>query len=862
MKLLFITILTFLLNITLIGNTKNYTIVFSNISPQIDGILTDDAWNVADWSGNFTQFEPNAGIAPSEQTEFKIFHDENYIYVAIRCFDKSPDLINKRMTRRDGFDGDLVGIVFDSYYDKRTGFLFMVSASGVKNDVVYSNDGNSEDLTWDPVWYVKTNIDSLGWTAEMKIPLNQLRYNTTSSVWGLNVNRIIFRNNEMSTWQETFPDKSGWISQFGQLSGMDNLSAKKHIEISPYFMSGYKNYLSEPGNPFADGSDFIFNAGIDGKVSITNDFMLDFTINPDFGQVEADPSTVNLSAFETYFSEKRPFFIENKNITNYSFGWGIEDLFYSRRIGRYPQNYPDINDGEFLKMPNNTRILGALKFSGKSKNGWSIGIIESLTKKEFAQIYQTDGTIRKESVEPLTNYFVTRVQKDINKGNTQIGGIITSTYRDIQNPDLLFLNKNATTAGIDFKQYFNQHKFFVSGKAIFSNISGSTEAILYQQTAPQRYFQRPDADYLWVDSNLTSLTGSYAFLSFGKEGIKGIRYSAAFYYASPSFEINDMGFLRNVDYLTDIFWIGYSLPESKGILNQFNINFSQWAAVDNGFGYKFFGYNTRAWLQFKNLWSFWWYFENNLESNSYEYLRGGPELKLPATIQGNIGFSTKSSSKLVFELGSSFKQDLNNHSQYIWISPEISFRPFDAFSMNLDLSYSKNYNNLQYVDQIFFEDQTSYILAAINQNTFNATFRMDLNISPDLTLQYYGSPFISSGLFSDYKHITNPIADNYINRFQIYPNNILDYNNYTLDLNQDGNADYNIGFQDFNFRQFRSNLVLRWEYTPGSTLFIVWSHEQTDFLNISEFDLINDMKNLFTIFPTDVFLLKLQHRFS
>ncbi|MBN2664580.1 MAG: carbohydrate binding family 9 domain-containing protein [Bacteroidales bacterium] len=862
MKIIYITLLIFLLNITILANAKNYPIVFSNISPQIDGLITEDAWNIAEWSGNFSQFEPNAGANPSEQTEFKIFHDENFIYVAIRCFDNNPSLIAKRMSRRDGWEGDIVGIAFDSYYDKSTAFLFSVSASGIKNDLVYSNDGNSEDPSWDPVWYVKTNIDSLGWTAEMKIPLNQLRYNETSTTWGLNLIRVIYRYNETSTWQSIDPNKSGLISQFGNLTGMNNLSTKKHIEILPYFMSGYKNYLPQTGNPFADGSDMIFNAGIDGKISITNDFMLDFTINPDFGQVEADPSSVNLSAFETYFSEKRPFFIENKNITNYSFGWNIEDLFYSRRIGRYPQNYPDVNDDEFVKMPNNTRMLGALKFSGKSKNGWSIGIIESLTKREFAHIYQTDGTIRKESVEPLTNYFVTRVQKDINKGNTQIGGIITSTYRDIQNPNLLFLNKTATTAGIDFKQYFNQRKFFVSGKAIVSNISGSTEAILYQQTAPQRYFQRPDANYLSVDSNLTSLSGSYAFFTFGKEGIKGVRYSASFYYASPSFEVNDMGYLRNVDYLTDIFWIGYTLPESKGIINQFNINFAQWAAVDNGFGYKFFGYNANSWMQFKNLWSFWWYFENNFESNSYEYLRGGPELKMPATLQGNIGFSTKSSSKLVFELGSSFKKDLNNHSQYIWISPEITYRPIDIFSVNLDFSYSKNYNNLQYIDQVNFDNQTSYILASINQNTINFTFRMDLNITPDLTLQYYGSPFISSALFSDYKHITNSTADNYNNRFQIYPNNILDYNNYTLDFNQDGIVDYDIGLQDFNFRQFRSNLVLRWEYIPGSTLFVVWSHEQTDFLNISEFNLANDIINLFTIYPTDVFLIKLQHRFS
>lgn len=862
MKTHYIIILALLINFSAFSNVKNYQIIYTNNPPIIDGLFTDNCWNDAQWAGNFIQFEPNAGVDPSQQTQFKVLHDENYIYVAIRCFDESPDQINKRMTRRDGFDGDLVGISFDSYYDKRTAFLFMVSASGVKNDVVYSNDGNSEDQTWDPVWFVKTNIDSLGWTAEMKIPLNQLRFNTTSSVWGVNVNRIIFRNNEMSTWQETDPNKSGWISQFGELTGMDKLTPKKHFEIAPYIMSGYKNYLPEEGNPFADGKDMIFNAGLDGKIAITNDFMLDFTINPDFGQVEADPSTVNLTAFETYFSEKRPFFIENKNITNYSFAWNIEDLFYSRRIGRFPQGYPNVTDNEFVKLPQNTRMLGALKFSGKSKNGWSIGIIESVTNREFAQIYQTDGNIRKESVEPLTNYFVTRVQKDINKGNTQIGGIVTSTYRDIKNSDLLFLNKTATTAGVDFKQYFNQRKLYLSGKTIISQITGTTDAMLYQQLAPQRYFQRPDANYLSVDSSLTSMTGSYSSISIGKEGIKGVRFNANLYYCSPSFETNDMGFLNNTDYITDIAWVGYIMPESKGIINQFNINVAQWAAVDNGFGYKFFGYNSNSWMQFKNLWSLWWYYEHNIQSNSDKYLRGGPLFKVPAQIVVNGGFSSKQSAKFVVQVASTYRVSANNYSKSLVISPDITYRPFDVLSMNLNISYNKNFNELQYIDQFSFEDETEYILASMNQNTFNFTFRMDFNITPDFTLQYYGSPFISSALFNDFKGITNSTANNYNDRFAVYPSSIFNYNDYSIDYNQDGIYDYEVGFRDFNFREFRSNLVLRWEYIPGSTLFVVWSHEQSEFLNTSEFNLVQDFKDLFTIFPTDVILIKLQHRFS
>ncbi|MEA3452289.1 MAG: DUF5916 domain-containing protein, partial [Bacteroidota bacterium] len=423
-KIIFL-LLLFLPFIINAQSDKKYNALPVGNAPIIDGLLIDKAWQKGEWEGQFVQFEPNSGDEPLQQTQFKIFYDNDNIYVALRCFDTETKKINKQFSRRDAGEGDLIGVTFDSYFDKRTGFFFGVSAAGVKTDMVFSNDGQSQDVTWDPVWYVKTNIDSLGWTAEMRIPLSQLRFNPESEIWGLGVMRQIYRNSEMSAWPSFDPNASGLISQFGEMHGMNNLKPKKNIEISPYIMAGVKRYEKEDGNPYADGYDFIKNAGLDGKIGITNDFTLDFSINPDFGQVEADPSVVNLTAYETYFSEKRPFFVENKNITQFDISFRSEGLFYSRRIGRSPQGYPDFSSGEFAKMPERTRILGALKFSGKSKNGWSIGIIESLTNREFATIMQIDGTERKESVEPLTNYFIARVQKDFNKGNSIFGVIFT-----------------------------------------------------------------------------------------------------------------------------------------------------------------------------------------------------------------------------------------------------------------------------------------------------------------------------------------------------------------------------------------------------------------------------------------------------
>ncbi|MBN2892730.1 MAG: carbohydrate binding family 9 domain-containing protein [Bacteroidales bacterium] len=840
---------------------KSYSTGFTTETPVIDGNLDDACWTNVSWGTNFTQFEPNSGEKPGQQTAFKIIYDNNYIYVAIRCYDSSPDLIDERLCRRDGFDGDMVGILFDSYYDKRTAFMFSVNAGGVKNDLVFSNDGNNEDQTWDPIWFVETNIDNEGWTAEMKIPLSQLRFNPNSDVWGLNLIREIYRTKETSTWQPVDSDASGFISQFGELSGIKDLETKRQIEIAPYLMSGYSLYEAEEGNPFADGKDFTYNAGLDGKIGITNDFTLDFTINPDFGQVEADPSNVNLSAFETYFSEKRPFFIENKNITSFNLSFRAEDLFYSRRIGRSPQYYPEIADDEFLKMPENTKILGALKFSGKSQDGWSVGIIETVANQEFAKIANSDGDVRKESVEPLTNYFIARLQKDLNKGETMIGGIVTSTYRDINNENLLYMNKTATATGIDVLQYFYDKKYYISAKAVASHITGTPDAMTFQQTSPQRYFQRPNADYVEVDSNLTSMTGTFGYLEIGKSSMKGLRYQLSWTYRSPSFELNDVGFLRNADNHMEIFWIGYNIAETKGIFRQLNLNFSQWAGWNSGFNYQFLGFNTNFSTQFKNLWFLWGSYEYNFNSVDDILLRGGSSFKTPSITSFNLGMNTNYTKKLTFSGYGTYMISKYNYYDWSRIGITVGYRPIDRLSMSINANYSKTVQKLQFIDHVEMEEDY-YILSSIEQNTVNFTFRFDFNITPDLTIQYYGAPFVSAGNYYDFKNVLDPMAEEFDQRYTLYNSTQLNSSDYTFDFDENSEIDYELGNPDFNFQQFRSNLVFRWEYKPGSVLFLVWAHEQTDVIETGEFNFVNDFSNLFKVTPADRFIIKFQYRFT
>ena len=413
-------------------------------APVIDGFLNDSAWSAAKWEGNFTQKSPYEFNDPSQATEFKILFDDNNIYVAIRAYDTEPEKIEKRLSRRDGFEGDWVGVSIDSYNDDRTGFNFYVTAAGVKADVINTSDTKS-DKSWDPVWYAKVSEDDIGWIAEMRIPLTQLRFaKVDNHVWGLEVSRRLFRKQELSVWQMIPQDASGWVSLWGTLEGINNINPKKEIEIIPYVMGSLESSPKVEGDPFQSGTKFGYNAGLDGKIAVTNDLTLNFTINPDFGQVESDPSEVNLSAFESFFQEKRPFFVEGSDIFNFPLmGSGNRtNLFYSRRVGRRPHYYPDLNENEYASTPDFTRIIGAFKLSGKTRNGWSIGIMESITNKEFATI-DSLGSRKKEAVEPITNFFNVRLQKEIDNGNTLIGGMVTATNRFINNQHLKFLPESA-----------------------------------------------------------------------------------------------------------------------------------------------------------------------------------------------------------------------------------------------------------------------------------------------------------------------------------------------------------------------------------------------------------------------------------
>jgi hypothetical protein len=837
-------------------------------APKIDGQINDPAWQQVPWGGgDFTQVSPDAGAKPSVQTKFKILYDAKNLYIAIKNLDPDPSKIVSRMSRRDGFEGDFVEVNIDSYYDKRTAFSFTASVSGVKGDEYVSNNGNNWDSNWDPIWYLKTSIDKDGWIAEMRIPLSQLRFaDKPEHVWGLQFTRRFFRNQERSLWQYIPPDASGWVHLFGELRGIKGIRPQKQLEIQPYVVAKTERMQKEEGNPFATGKASSVAVGMDAKIGITSDITLDLTVNPDFGQVEADPSQVNLTAFRLFFQERRPFFIEGNNTLNFPVvDFNSNNLFYSRRIGRKPQgnvetDKDDVDDGvnEYVKPTSNTTILGAAKLTGKNKKGFSWGILESVTSLEKTTI-DSLGYRRQQIVEPLTNYFVARAQQDINKGNTIIGGMFTATNRKITDERLKWLHDNAYSSGVDLVHNWKARKYFVSAKMLMSHVEGSQQAILNTQQASERYFQRPDNNHASVDSARRSLTGTGGAFVYGKRSGKWI-YEIGATYLSPQLELNDIGFLTQTDQISQWIWTQYRILNPKGIFRSQRYNAVQYLGWDFDWRNTTEGYELSTNLDFKNFWSLGVGANYETHNISNADLRGGPAMYYPGVFTSWLWLGTDSRKKLQLTINPQWRKGMNDYTENRTLELGLIYKPTNALSITLAPNLSTNRNKLQYVTTgEIANEENRYVVAEINQTTARLTVRMTYMITPNLSIQYWGQPFGTAGAYSNYKYITNAGARVYTRRFSHVPNNWLALNDdgdeYSVNENNNATAAYTFAKPDFNIGQFRSNMVMRWEYIPGSTFFLVWAQE----MNGSFYDA--DYRFSFSDKAHNIFLMKYTYRF-
>ncbi len=856
-----------------IPKREYFTTQIVGTAPAIDGKIDDPAWNQVEWSGDFTQRQPYENKPPTQDTKFKILYDAKNLYLAFRCNDTEPDKIVERMSRRDGFEGDWVEFNVDSYNDKRTAFSFTMSVSGVKGDEFISNNGDNWDSSWDPIWYMDTNIDEEGWTAEARIPLSQLRYgNTEVQTWGIQFTRRDFRKEERSVWQYIPQNNPTWVSDFGQLHGIKGIKPQRQIELQPYVVASTRTFEKEEGNPFRTGSDSKIATGLDGKIGLTSDLVLDFTINPDFGQVEADPGAIALDGFEIFFNERRPFFVENRNLFDFYVSdirpggaFSQDNLFYSRRIGGSPKSYPDVGDDEFVNQPNATSILGAAKFSGKTKNGLGIGILESITAREFAKI-DSFGVEKQEEVEPLTNYFVGRLTQDFDGGNTVIGGMFTATNRDLSNPNLQWLNQSAYTGSFDILHKWKKQEWYTGYRGVFSNINGTEDAILNAQTSQRRSFHRPLQNYLSVDSTRTSMTGTGGTFKIGKNqsGNKSFGFETGVTYRSPELDLNDIGFMRNSDDIVHFMGAGFAFNKPFSIFRQLNFNYNHWAYFDFGGNFNVAAWQLNSFTIFKNnsRGGVWTWFSPYTVLNTA--LVGGPALRMPNAFNHGFWYSTDSRKKFVinpsYYSNYGFNNATNNKGFNLWMR----YRPSNLLEFSVSPGYNKNRKALQWIDNIEGDDgNIRYLTGRLVQETFSATVRANLTLLPNLTIQYYGEPFISKGNYSAFKKVTDAKADHFHDRYELLQAVSFDSESgvYQVDDNDDRAFDFEFDDPDFNYMQFRSNLVLRWEYIPGSELYLVWSQGTTFSGNPDEQLLPSLSENLFSNKLENIFLVKGTYRF-
>lgn len=589
-------------------------------------------------------------------------------------------------------------------------------------------------------------------------------------------------------------------------------------------------------------------------MGITSDFTLDYTINPDFGQVEADPSVLNLTSYEVFYDEKRPFFLEGKSILEYNADQDM--LFYSRRIGQAPRYYPDTEEFETLSIPDNTSIIDALKLTGKNKKGLSLGIVNSMTAKEYATISFEDASTKK-AVEPFTNYFIGRVKQDFNKGNTTLGGIATSTLRNINDEQLEFLADKSFVGALDFEHNWLNRKYFINAKSFYSKIDGSEEAISSLQRSSQHLYQREDAEHLEYNNQLTSLQGWGGDVSAGKRSGK-FRLTGNVDWRSPGVDLNDVGYMRQADYVQEEAHLVYNINKPKGIFLKYYFLFEQrhiWSFGGESLMDKF---DATAKLTLKNYWNFTFDFYRTYNEIDTRQLRGGPSLRIDGENVGGFIFQTNSSKNIVF---SSKLYFLRNDDNITWKNKYdigLTWLINNNFTISSISGFTNEADNSQYVKQKDVDGKKDYVVGEIDRQTLYTTLRVEYFITPELSLQYYGSPYASNGKYDSYRKVNQSKSKILNERYSpLYIEGDL-----LVDENSNELLDFNTENPDFNFQEFKSNFVLRWEYKTGSTFYFVWTNTSSSYENKYNPSITKSFTNTSSQISQNAFMIKFSYWFS
>jgi hypothetical protein len=816
-------------------------------SIAIDGRLDEQAWSTAPRQGGFTQRFPKDGAKASQDTQFALLYDDDAIYVGVWAADPEPDKIRRTLTRRDVdalADAILIGI--DSYHDRRTAYVFQLNAAGVQRDMMLFDD-QAQDDTWDAVWTGNVAITPQGWTAEVRIPLNQLRFaGGQHHEWGLQVVRMVARNQEQSAWSPWPRTGNAVVSRFGVVDGIEVTKPARRLELLPYASAGVQTQPIDAGDPLNPETSALGNVGLDVKFGLGPAFTISATVNPDFGQVEADPSQVNLSANELFFAEKRPFFVEGVDLFKLPIGSGgnlIEGAFYSRRIGAAPPE-PDM-DYDYIRAPTATTIYSAAKLTGKTNTGWSVGVLDAVTGEESATIVDSGGTQMEPVVAPLTNYAVGRVKRDFRGGMTSVGTSATAVNRALSGTPLESINHDqAYTAGAQLTHRWDDNAWELDVHGVGSYVHGTTEAITNTQQLNRHLFQRPDATHVEVDPTRTSLAGAGLSWSVGRSGeTKHWRWAQGGDLRTPGLELNDVGFQFNSDRLENWGWAEYREDDPGDTVNNWRAEVIPFVLTSLEPQLLSYGLNLAANAQLTN----YWFFRNSwhVEAGGWDVmaLRGGDALRTNTRVNTNLGISTDSRKDLRGDFWVNANRDFVADAMTVNTGGGANIQARSNIDLFVALDWTQRTDPMQYITQV--EDtggRTHYVFGTIAQTVVALTTRANWTFSPKLSLQVYAQPFVAAGNYRELKDVDNPHARRYEDRFHQLSGTEYAEMDGTVTVSHNGT--YSFGRPDFTFGELRSTVVLRWEYRPGSAVFAIWSHGRTNSDDDGRFNLANDVTDL------------------
>ena len=852
--------------------TRSLAAVRTTTNIIVDGKFDEPAWRTAPVADSFVQRAPNEGRPSSERTEVRILYDDDALYVAASLFDSRPESVFTVLGRRDGgTPSDEFFIALDSYHDQRTAFLFSVTPQGVQSDTKLWGEWNN-DPNWNAVWQSATRRDSAGWYAEFRIPLSQLRFSsgdTSGFVWGINFFRWIARKGEDTNWSLIPRDGPPLVSYYGELRGMRLTRSPRRLELVPYSLARVQRSPGDFANPLYRHTDPFATVGADLRFALTSNFTLSATMNPDFGQVEADPSEVNLTGFESFFSEQRPFFVEGSDLLRYDLGSFLsfqETPFYSRRIGRRPQ----------LDVPGSARwssdvsastILGAAKITGKSASGWSLAAITAMTSEERARFIDSSGGGHAYVVEPATQYAVARLTKDFRSGRSAIGALFTGVHRELTTADARdLLRRDAYVGGVEGRHRVLGDQVQLEGFAFGSYNAGSARAIDEIQRSPLHRFQRPDARYLNYDPTRTSLVGMTAGVSAWKLTGGNWRWGLGSRAYSPGFDMNDVGFQRTSDVIEATGWIGYN----QNAPTRFTRNW--WLFNNQGYRWNYAGerqlgfMNLQFGTQLQNFWNVFGRVDHYVPSLSSELLRGGPSIATPGATEA--GFTVNGDRRRVVTPGFSarIRREESTPSRVVNLGPMLTTRIPAQLELSVAPSITWSRNAWQYVTSVDAPQDggaTEYVIGDLRQTTALVSLRANYTFSPTLTLQAYAQPFTSAGRYLAFARPRDPRSSRVDDRLEWFAPNAVSHESaegqYVVNSPSGNPGELRFDDPTYNTQELLANAVLRWEYRPGSTLFVVWSQHRTADGETLPYALSRDAHRLFAAHPTNVLLVKVSY---